>query len=90
MVTENESEFNVAVNEIEGNNSSECEKCGKVCKSEGGLTRHSHSKHAKPKTGDVTQTQKLDKDTVDGFVGAIKDLQTFWTKACMAMRQWLL
>jgi uncharacterized C2H2 Zn-finger protein len=28
----------------------ECEKCGKIYKSRGGLARHTNSKYAKPKT----------------------------------------
>ena len=65
-----DNEFNEAVTEIEGKKSFECEKCGKICKSKGGLTKHTNSKHAEPKTAD--ETCNLDKDTVDGFVEAIK------------------
>ena len=64
-----ENEFNEAVMEIEGTKSFECEICGKICKSKGGLTKHTNSKHADP---DVTHKNNLDKDTVDGFVEAIK------------------
>lgn len=48
LVTETETseiddEFNEAVTEIDGKKSFECEKCGKICKSKGGLTRHTYS-----------------------------------------------
>ncbi len=41
-----ENQFNEAVMKIEGTKSFECEKCGKICKSKGGLTKHTNSKHA--------------------------------------------
>ena len=47
--TEIDNEFNEAVSEIEGKKSFECDKCDKVCKSKGGLTRHTNSKHGEPK-----------------------------------------
>ena len=49
-----ESEFNDALTEINGEKSFPCAMCDKVCKSKGGLTRHTNSKHstkARPKTG---------------------------------------
>ena len=57
--------------EIEGKKSFECEKCGKICKSKGGLTRHTNSKHFNL-TSEVAHKSNLDKDTIDGFVEAIK------------------
>ena len=76
LVTETETneiddEFNEAVTETEGKKSFECEKCGKICKSKGGLTRHTNSKHF-DLTSEVTHKCNLDKDTIDGFVEAIK------------------
>jgi uncharacterized C2H2 Zn-finger protein len=70
--TEIDNEFNEAVSEIEGKKSFECDKCDKVCKSKGGLTRHTNSKHGEPKKRATTNLGNLDKETVDGFVEAIK------------------
>ena len=39
-------EFSDAVNEIDGKKSFPCTLCEKVCKSKGGLTRHTNSKHS--------------------------------------------
>ena len=40
-----DAEFLEAMTEIEGKKSFPCPNCSKVCKSEGGLTRHTNSKH---------------------------------------------
>ena len=77
LVTETErneidNEFNEAATEIEGKKSFDCKKCGKICKSKGGLTRHMNSKHVESESAEVTHNCCLDKDTVDGFVEAIK------------------
>ena len=40
-----EEDFNDALSEIHGEKSFPCAKCGKVCKSKGGLTRHTNAKH---------------------------------------------
>ena len=40
-----EEEFNNALSEIHGEKSFPCAKCEKVCKSKGGLTRHTNAKH---------------------------------------------
>ena len=58
--------------EIESKKSFDCEKCGKICKSKGGLTRHMNSKHVESESAEATHNSCLDKDTVDGFVEAIK------------------
>ena len=68
--TEIDEEFIEAVTEIEGKKSFPCDKCGKVCKSKAGLTRHTNSKHT-----DITQEtslEPLDEDIVYSFVEAIK------------------
>jgi uncharacterized C2H2 Zn-finger protein len=70
--TEIDNEFNEAVSEIEGKKSFECDKCDKVCKSKGGLTRHTNSKHGEQNKRATTNLGNLDKETVDGFVEAIK------------------
>ena len=41
-----DNEFVDAVTEIKGKKSFPCDKCDKICKSKGGLTRHKNSKHA--------------------------------------------
>lgn len=38
-------DFAEALTEIEGKKSFPCPKCTKVCKSKGGLTKHTNSKH---------------------------------------------
>ena len=44
-VTEVDQEFIDALVEIEGQKEFPCTKCDQICKSKGGLTRHSNSKH---------------------------------------------
>ena len=41
-----ESEFSDALTEIHGEKSFPCTLCDKLCKSKGGLTRHTNSKHS--------------------------------------------
>lgn len=63
-----ESEFNDALTEINGEKSFPCAMCDKVCKSKGGLTRHTNSKHstvAQPKTA-------FCKDSVTSIIESIK------------------
>ena len=68
-----EEEFNDALSEIHGEKSFSCAKCGKVCKSKGGLTRHTNAKH-----NEITAEQasiELDlfcPDTVASIVESIK------------------
>ena len=40
-----ETEFLEAISEIEGKKSFPCTQCTKICKSKGGLTKHTNSKH---------------------------------------------
>jgi hypothetical protein len=40
-----DAEFLEAISEIEGKKSFPCPKCTKICKSKGGLTKHTNSKH---------------------------------------------
>ena len=60
--------------EIEGKNSFPCSKCNKICKSKGGLTKHTDSKHrgdiGSPET-DQTLTP-LCKDTISSIVESSK------------------
>ena len=65
-----ENEFLVALNEIEGQNVFPCSKCSKICKSKGGLTKHTNSKHGG--TDCVSNTTPLCKETLISFVSAIK------------------
>ena len=68
-----EEEFNDALSEIHGEKSFPCAKCEKVCKSKGGLTRHTNAKH-----NEITAEQasiELDlfcPDTVASIVESIK------------------
>ena len=69
-----DSVFIDALTEIEGKNTFPCSKCNKVCKSKGGLTKHTNSKHrddiGSPET-DQTLTP-LCKDTISSIVESIK------------------
>ena len=65
-------ELSEAVVEIEGKKTFDCKQCGKVCKSKGGLTRHTNSKHGQPESNASSETATLNKGTVDGLVEAIK------------------
>ena len=58
--------------EIEGEKSLKCEICGKVCKSNGGLARHTKSKYAETTADKLHETAVLEKDTINGFAEAIK------------------
>ena len=40
-----DAEFLEAISEIEGKKSFPCPKCTKICKSKGGLAKHTNSKH---------------------------------------------
>ena len=71
---EEDSVFIDALTEIEGKNSFPCSKCNKICKSKGGLTKHTDSKHrgdiGSPET-DQTLTP-LCKDTISSIVESSK------------------
>ena len=67
---EGENEFVDSIVEIEGSKAFPCSKCGKICKSKGGLTKHTNSKH-----GDVSphlNTTPLCLDTLKSIVDTIK------------------
>lgn len=86
--TEIDNEFIDAVTEIEGKKSFPCDKCEKVCKSKGGLTRHTNSKHVMQENlaegcEESSSVEPLDEDTVYGFVEAIK--RVLLTKAFTAV-----
>ena len=66
------SEFSDALKEIDGEKSFPCSLCDKVCKSKGGLTRHTNSRHSEGSSGSHPKPN-LCKDDVDSFVKAIKD-----------------
>ena len=68
-----DSEFNDALREIEGKKSFPCSKCNKVCKSKGGLTKHTNSKHSDVVSAGSDETSRpLDEETVASIVQAIK------------------
>ena len=65
-----ENEFVDSIVEIEGSKAFPCSKCGKICKSKGGLTKHTNSKH-----GDISpqlNTTPLCLDTLKSIVDTIK------------------
>jgi uncharacterized C2H2 Zn-finger protein len=65
-----DSELLEAMHEIEGRNVFPCSFCEKICKSKGGLTKHTNSKH-----GDAVgrpNTNLLDKDKLNSIVSIIK------------------
>ena len=65
-----ENEFVDSIVEIEGSKVFPCSKCGKICKSKDGLTKHTNSKH-----GDVSpqlNTTPLCFDTLKSIVNTIK------------------
>lgn len=72
--TENDAEFTDALCEIEGKKSLPCAKCNKVCKSKGGLTRHTNSKHSEavPAGAVETNATPLCEDTVASIVESVK------------------
>ena len=67
-----EEEFNDALVEIEGIKSFPCEKCDKVCKSKGGLTRHVNSKHGQVPAEQSLLLKSFSLETVASIIEAIK------------------
>ena len=68
-------EFLEALTEIEGKKSFPCPNCTKVCKSKGGLTRHTNSKHREAATNlatEDTEENRLSLESLAGIVEAIK------------------
>lgn len=69
-------EFSVAIEEIDGEKSFPCSQCEKICKSKGGLTRHTNSKHCDSELGEdgqaVVEGVALCEETVSSFVETIK------------------
>lgn len=65
-----DSEFIDALTEIEGKKSFPCSVCDKICKSKGGLTKHTNSRH-RSETDQACETH-LCKDTVSSIVESIK------------------
>ena len=64
-----ENEFVDSIVDIEGSKVVPCSKCGKICKSKGGLTKYTNSKH-----GDVSpqlNTTPLCLDTLKSIVDTI-------------------
>ena len=69
-----DTEFVKALTEIEGKKSFPCPNCTKVCKSKGGLTRHTNSKHRKATVDSLEDNEKsrLTFERLAGIVEAIK------------------
>ena len=65
------SEFLYALSEIDGEMSFPCTLCDKVCKSKGGLSRHTNSKHSEASSG--CDAPVFCKENADSFIQAIKN-----------------
>jgi uncharacterized C2H2 Zn-finger protein len=70
------SEISDALKEIDGEKSFPCSLCDKVCKSKGGLTRHTNSKHSEGSSGSHPKPN-LCKDDADSFVNKIQKQISF-------------
>ena len=68
-----ENEFSDSIVEIEGAKVFPCSKCSKICKSKGGLTKHTNSKHSDPdKDSSPMNATPLCFDTMKSIVDTIK------------------
>ena len=68
-----DTEFLEALTEIEGKKSFPCPNCTKVCKSKGGLTKHTNSKHRKAAVDfEDCEKSRLTFESLAGIVEAIK------------------
>ena len=65
-----ENEFVDSIVEIEDSKAFPCSKCGKICKSKGGLTKHTNSKHSD--ASPHLYTTPLCLDTLKSIVDTIK------------------
>ncbi len=69
-----ENEFAASIVEIEGANVFPCSKCSRICKSKGGLTKHTNSKHGNAdKVSSPLNTTPLCFDTIKSIVDTIKE-----------------
>ena len=83
-----DTEFLEALNEIEGKKSFPCPNCTKVCKSKGGLTRHTNSKHREA-TADLLEDyekSRLRFESLAGIVEAIKTDNLYGTELIAAVK----
>lgn len=69
---ETENEFDDALIEIEGMKSFPCSQCEKVCKSKGGLTRHTNAKHNTLASAQNSLPESFCQKTVAHMVETIK------------------
>ena len=67
-----EEQFTDALNEIHGEKSFPCPNCDKVCKSKGGLTRHTNSKHSEFLNKETPGVDLFCYDTISSIVESIK------------------
>ena len=67
-----ENEFADSIVEIEGAKVFPCANCSKICKSKGGLTKHTNSKHGDPDVSSSRNTTPLCFDTIKTIVDTIK------------------
>ncbi len=69
-----ENEFAASIVEIEGVSVFPCSKCSKICKSKGGLTKHTNSKHGDAdKVSSPLNTTPLCFDTIKSTVDTIRE-----------------
>ena len=69
-----ENEFAASILEIKDANVFPCSKCSKICKSKGGLTKHTNSKHGDAdKISSPLNTTPLCFDTIKSIVDTIKE-----------------
>lgn len=72
-----DAEFVEAVTEIEGKRSFPCPKCTKICKSKGGLTKHTNSKH---RENDSSSTASISEQEThlseENFVSIVEAIKT--------------
>ena len=90
-----ENEFADSIVEIEGAKVFPCSNCSKICKSKGGLTKHTNSKHGDPhKVSSPLNTIPLCFDTIESIVknisateALLKDVLPLYTKFCRNRNQ---
>ena len=70
-----DSEFLEALTEIEGKKSFPCPNCTKVCKSKGGLTKHTNSKHREA-AADLLEGNENSRLTFESLAGIVEAIKT--------------
>ena len=71
-----DAEFVEAVTEIDGKRLFPCPKCKKICKSKGGLTKHTNSKHRKNNSSSTESISEQDTHlSEENFVSIIEAIK---------------